>query len=180
MTEVTLKCVNHPSRETTLRCNRCENPICPQCAVQTPVGYRCKECVRGQQKIFDTSRSFDFPVAAGAAFILVGFASAVLVFLSFWGLFVAPVVGGGIAEIIRWIIRRRRHRKLPLVAAAAGSLGVLGYLIYRTFPLLQFVLLGVSLEGTFLGASLLSLIWPMAYGVLMIGSLYYRLKGIQL
>ena len=43
-------CYNHPQRETVLRCNRCERPMCTSCAVLTPTGYRCKECVRGQQK----------------------------------------------------------------------------------------------------------------------------------
>ncbi len=36
-------CANHPNRETMLRCNRCEKPICIHCAVLTEVGYRCKE-----------------------------------------------------------------------------------------------------------------------------------------
>lgn len=180
MTEATLVCANHPSRETTLRCNRCEKPICAQCAVRTPVGYRCRECVRGQQEIFNTSRSFDFPIAAGTAFILIVFATAVLDFLGFWGLFIAPVAGGGIAEVIRWAVRRRRHQNLPLISAAAGSLGVLVYLLYRFFPLLQWLLMGGGLDGMFLGSSFLGLLWPIAYGILMIGSLYYRLKGIQL
>jgi hypothetical protein len=180
MTEATLVCANHPNRETTLRCNRCEKPICTQCAVLTPVGYRCRECVRGQQRIFNTSRSVDFPIAAGATFILIGVATVILDFLGFWGLFIAPVVGGGIAEVIRWMIRHRRHQNLPLVAAASGTFGVLAYLLYRFFPFLHWFMLSGSLDGTFLGTSLLSLIWPIAYGVLMIGSLYYRLKGIRL
>ena len=46
-----------------LRCNRCERPICTECAVLTPTGYRCKECVRGQQKVFDTAKWFDYPLA---------------------------------------------------------------------------------------------------------------------
>ncbi len=180
MIEATLVCANHPNRETTLRCNRCEKPICSQCAVLTPVGYRCKQCVRGQQKIYNTSRSIDFPIAAGAAFILIAFATAILDFLGFWGLFIAPVAGGGIAEVIRWMIRRRRHQYLPLIAAAAGSFGVLVYLVYRFLPRLQWVVFSGSFDGMFLGISLLSLIFPIAYGVLMIGSLYYRLKGIRL
>lgn len=180
MTEATFVCANHPNRETTLRCNRCEKPICAQCAVRTPVGYRCRECVRGQQQIFNTSRSLDFPITAGAAITLAGFATAVLDFLGFWGLFIAPVVGGGIAEIIRWLIRRRRHQNLPLFTAAAGALGVLFYLLLRFFPVIQLLMLGAGFDGAFLGVSLLSLIWPVAYGVLMIGSLYYRLRGIQL
>ena len=53
-------CANHPAVETTLRCNRCGKPICAECAVRTPTGYRCKECVRGQQKIFDTAAAGGF------------------------------------------------------------------------------------------------------------------------
>jgi hypothetical protein len=40
-----------PDRETYLRCNRCERHICTSCAVLTPTGYRCKNCVRGAQKV---------------------------------------------------------------------------------------------------------------------------------
>jgi hypothetical protein len=58
-----LYCANHPQTPTSLRCNRCEKPICPKCAVKTPIGYRCKECVRGQQKIFDTAQWYDYPLA---------------------------------------------------------------------------------------------------------------------
>ena len=59
MTE-TLYCYIHPNRETSLRCNQCNRPICASCAVRTPTGYRCKECVKGQQKIFDTAEWYDY------------------------------------------------------------------------------------------------------------------------
>ena len=52
----TLYCYVHPNRPTSLRCNRCERPICAECAVRTPTGYRCPECIRSQQKIFDTAK----------------------------------------------------------------------------------------------------------------------------
>ena len=55
-----LYCKNHADLETALRCNNCNEPICSQCAIQTPTGYRCPECVRGQQKIFNTAKSQDF------------------------------------------------------------------------------------------------------------------------
>ncbi|MEN6392186.1 MAG: B-box zinc finger protein, partial [Anaerolineaceae bacterium] len=29
----TLYCTNHPQTETSLRCNRCDKPICTKCAV---------------------------------------------------------------------------------------------------------------------------------------------------
>ena len=54
-TTETLYCYVHPTRETSLRCNNCDRPICAACAVRTPTGYRCRECVKRQQKVFDTS-----------------------------------------------------------------------------------------------------------------------------
>ena len=38
-------CYRHPGVETGLRCNRCEKPICVQCAKRTPVGFRCPDCI---------------------------------------------------------------------------------------------------------------------------------------
>ncbi|MFN2147027.1 MAG: B-box zinc finger protein [Anaerolineales bacterium] len=181
MTEQTLVCANHPNRETTLRCNRCEKPICAQCAIQTPVGYRCRECVRGQQKIFDNSTTYDLPVAAVISLICVGGATAVLNFLGFWGLFVAPVVGGGIAEIVRWAVRRRRSRRLPIAAIAGGMFGVLIYLGYQLMPYLPLLAYtGSDLGPGWLTSALLSFAWPIGYGILMLGTLYARLRGIQL
>ncbi|MCX6069742.1 MAG: B-box zinc finger protein, partial [Chloroflexi bacterium] len=101
MTDATLRCGYHPDRETTLRCNRCEKPICTKCAVLTPVGYRCKECVRGQQSVFETARTSDFVIAAVVSAVGVGIAVALLNIIGFWGFFVAPIVGGGLAEIVR-------------------------------------------------------------------------------
>ena len=37
-------CYRHPATETWLRCGRCDRPICNKCAVQGPVGSRCREC----------------------------------------------------------------------------------------------------------------------------------------
>ena len=36
MTNETLYCYIHPNRPTSLRCNRCERPICAEDAVLTP------------------------------------------------------------------------------------------------------------------------------------------------
>jgi hypothetical protein len=181
MTENVLVCANHPNRETTLRCNRCEKPICAQCAIQTPVGYRCRECVKGQQKIFDNSIPIDFPLAAVISLVCVGGATAVLDFLGFWGLFVAPVIGGGIAEIVRWAVRRRRSRSLPIAAVAGGTLGVLIYLGFQlTRYLPVFAYAGSDLGTTWVSSALLKFAWPVGYGILMLGTLYARLRGIRL
>jgi len=176
MTEAPLTCANHPDRATTLRCNRCEKPICSQCAILTPVGYRCKECVRGQQAIFETARPVDYPVAAILSAVGVALAAGLLNYLGIWGLLLAPAVGGGLAEIVRWAVRRRRGRRLPLVAAIGGVLGVLPLVLCASglLPLLG------TLNITGLGAVAFSMLWPIADGALIIGALYYRLRGIRL
>ncbi len=106
----TLYCYVHPNRPTSLRCNRCERPICAECAVRTPTGYRCKECVRAQQKKFDTAEWYDFIVAFVVAAIGSGIASALIVVASgfFFGilvLFIAPGAGGVIGNLVLRFIK---------------------------------------------------------------------------
>jgi len=130
-TTTTLHCANHPDRETMLRCNRCDKPICYQCAVRTPVGYRCKECVRGQQAVYFNANRFDLLIAAAIGGVLGGALGGLgYAVLGFFGwisfiaaFFVGPITGGIIAEAIRWSVRRRRARRLNLVAAGACVVG---------------------------------------------------------
>ena len=57
--EEVLHCKNHPDRETLLRCNKCGEPICLDCAVLTDVGYRCKQCIRAVQDIYYNAKPRD-------------------------------------------------------------------------------------------------------------------------
>jgi hypothetical protein len=177
MTDTPMVCANHPNRETSLRCNKCGKLICSQCAVRTPVGYRCRECVKGQQRIFDTARQIDYPVAVILSAIGVGVAVGVLNFIGFWGLLVAPVAGGILAEIVRWAVRGRRSRRLPLAAAVGGAVGVLPHL---AVPVLALAMgLGGGFGTNVLAGSLFGALWPLASGAIMVSTLYYRLKGIR-
>lgn len=178
MTEAPLTCANHPTVETRLRCNRCGKPICNRCAVQTPVGYRCRECVRGQQTVFETTRTLDYPVAAAVSAVGTGIAVGVLGFLGFWGFFVAPIVGGGLGEVVRWFVGRRRSRYLGRWAVVGGILGMLAVVGFQLIPFLFLAIGGAGLE--FLGGSLLTLAFPIIYGVLVVSTLYWRLRGIRL
>ncbi len=38
-------CYRHPDRETYVRCQRCDRPICPDCMREAAVGHQCVECV---------------------------------------------------------------------------------------------------------------------------------------
>ena len=122
-----LYCYNHPRRETRLRCNKCGRPICTECAVRTPVGMRCKACVRQQQDKFYTATTAD--QLKGLAVALVGgVVMGALIFLLAWFLggfgilsflaafFAGPALGGATAELIRRSMKRRRARHLHLWA----------------------------------------------------------------
>lgn len=41
-------CYRHPQRETGVSCSNCGRPICHECMISAPVGFRCPECVREQ------------------------------------------------------------------------------------------------------------------------------------
>ena len=45
-------CYRHPKRPTTVRCQNCEKPICPDCMRDTPVGFRCPDCAPQSRQIF--------------------------------------------------------------------------------------------------------------------------------
>ncbi len=150
-----LVCANHPGRQTNLRCNRCDKPICTQCARRTPVGYRCKTCVREQEDVFYTAEPLHYVIAAAVA-LLLGILAALLVsFIPFWFLliFIGPAIGTLIGRVTFLAIGRRRGRYLPYLAAALVALSAVGILV--------------------LGGNLLSL---GIYGFLAVSSVYYQLK----
>jgi hypothetical protein len=171
--ELTLYCVNHPQTETTLRCSRCENPICIRCAVRTPTGYRCRTCVRGQQKAFETTEWYDYPVAIVVAGVLAFLGSLIVPRLSFFTIFLAPIAGTVIAEIVRMLLRRRRSPRLFRLTAIATALGGL--------PLLLLYLSSLFIGATGGGSlfRLLPLLWQALYVFLVTSTMYYRLSGIQ-
>jgi hypothetical protein len=173
----TLHCVNHPQVETSLRCNRCERPICTKCAVLTPTGYRCKDCVRGIQKTYDTAQSIDYPLAFVVAAFISFLGSLVSSVMGFFTIFLAPIAGVIVAEAVRGVIHRRRSRLLFQVAtigAATGSLFVVVREILRIFLIYSGGGLGASLIG------LLPLLWPCIYTFIVSSTVYYRLAGIRL
>ncbi len=145
-----LYCANHPNVQTLLRCNRCGKPICTRCAVQTPVGYRCKQCVGRQRAVYYTGGASDYLIGGLIAAILGGLASLVISLLGgawFFGLILGPTVGVGIAEVVRWAVRRRRSQRLWLAVGGGMLLGSLPALVLF---LLHFSLWSLLTLGLFL------------------------------
>ena len=163
-------CANHPGVETGLRCNNCGKPICAQCAIHTPTGYRCKECVRGQQKIFNTALWYDYLlgfVTAGILGFLASLLANLVSGLSFigWILIIigAPTAGMIIAEAVRRVTRKHRSRALFITISAAVVIGALPVILFQL-----------------LNGNLFSLIFQGIFLFLATPVVYTRLSGIQL
>lgn len=166
-------CTNHPQTETTLRCNRCEKPICIKCAVLTPTGYRCKECVQGQQKLFDTAVWYDYVLAIIIGTVLSYIGSRIIPVMSYFTILLAPVAGVIIAELIRAVTKRRRSKKLFLISAAAtafGSLPVIFLYLITTVANLSHGGIGI----------LWHLLWQGVYAFTVTSTVYYRMSGIKI
>lgn len=126
----TTYCEVHPDRETGLRCNRCNRLMCAQCAVQTPVGYRCRECVREVEDKFFTGNSADYAIVFSVCAVMGALGSLLLSFVGFFLLllfFAAIFLGGIIAEAARRAVQGRRARYTAEVGWAGVACGVLAY-----------------------------------------------------
>jgi len=170
-----MRCVNHPNVETYLRCNKCGRPICAKCAVLTPVGYRCKDCVRAQQRVFyQAFRPTDYLLAAAVALPLGLVAGWLVPSLGWFSVVLGPVAGGGIAEVVRWAIRSRRGPHTWLVVCGCIVVGALPQLILSLLSLLSLAL--VPEGGRFYTGGLLRLVWTVVYLVAATGAAYARVR----
>jgi hypothetical protein len=142
-----LYCVNHPNVETMLRCNRCGRPVCTRCVVQTPVGYRCKQCVGQQQAAFYTGGAFDYVLGGIIGLTLGGVASYLVTLAGLWfiALILGPTIGIGIAEAVRFAVRRRRSRYLWAVVVGGMLLGAMPALLIRLTFFWSLLTLGLFL-----------------------------------
>ena len=119
------QCTYHPNVRTRLRCSKCGTPICPRCAVETPVGFRCPNCaaVRGLPTYRTSTGSIIKSVAIGLG---VALAAGVL-----WGLFpdwrfyAALLLGFGVAEGMAWAAKDKRGADLQAIGMFCVLLGLL-------------------------------------------------------
>jgi hypothetical protein len=139
--------------------------------VHTPTGYRCRECIKQQQKVFDTSVWYDYPLTFFIVAILAYLGSLIggwialrfgfyIIILT---LFLAPALGGLIAAIVRLVTQRRRSKNLFILAAVAAVVGCIPVALHLVvyFSLFEFIYL-------------------IMYVILMTSALYYRLGGIKI
>ncbi len=163
-------CAVHPDVETTLRCNRCGRYMCTRCAVRTPVGYRCKQCVHQQQDVYFTATQQDYLIAAAVSFGLglpAGFIIPRIFLLAV--IFLALMAGGFIAEAVHRLTGKRRGRYTWAVVAG----GIIAGAVIATVATYGSYLL----DAAYLGPGLLLALLPtVVYVVLSVGAAVARLR----
>ncbi len=161
-----------PQEEITLRCSRCGKPISPAEAIQTPTGYRCADCVKQQQKVFDTSKPLDAFIGIIVAGILSYLGSSIASRVGFFTVLLSPAIGVGIAEAVRFLTKKRRSKRLyhwVVIGVILGSLPRIGISLFSFLFFIQ--------SGELNLMTLLPLAYQVAYLILAVPSTYYRLSG---
>jgi len=125
----TTYCAVHTERETSLRCNKCDRYMCAECAVQTPIGYRCRQCVRQVEDRFFTGTTNDYLIAFAVCTFLSAIGAALVTAVNFFllAIFITIPIAGAIAEASFRATGRRRGRYSGEIAAGGAFVGaVLG------------------------------------------------------
>lgn len=166
-----LTCAFHPRRETRLRCNRCDKPICIQCARHTPTGYRCPECIKTQQKVFITAKWQDYIIAVLISGMFSFGGSLLATVFSFFTIFLAPLVGAGTVVVIKKLISNRRSPRLSKTITATALVASLPVALIQLVRVIS-LLLAYGIQAS---SSLLSLVWVIVYSIMVTSTIYYRL-----
>lgn len=122
-----LYCYRHPDRETWVRCGRCDQPICTRCAMQGPVGLRCRTCGKPSRDALASLKPNQIAIALA---VTVGLGAVVGYFGTQFGFFMIVLgffAGTIVAEALdRTIGIKRGPRILALAIAGIALGGVLG------------------------------------------------------
>lgn len=142
------ECVFHPGVETEVRCAECERPICPKDMVPTPVGYKCKICVkpaRSQYVVVKPGQLVRAILVGGVVGIGLGIA---LAFVRFGGIFMGILWGVLTAEATRRASGGHREWSVGIVAVVAILLGgTLGWLLGGVGPLTVIIAIVAALAN---------------------------------
>ena len=170
-------CANHPDRETSLSCNKCGKYICVKCARRVATGYRCPECLNQQQQIYETALWYDYLSSGILSALLTFLGGLIIPALGFFMIFIAPLAGGLIAEVIFRVMNKRRSKYIVWIAM--GGI-VFSGLALCFIPAISLIFSLLNPRGGWSLSALISLAWTLGYLFLCGSTLYYRLRGIRI
>jgi len=168
--------------QVLLRCKKCGKISTIGKIVETPKGYRCRECIRQQQIITDINKPFEkivvFLIATVLSFVgsllvfVILYFLSILTFAAYFVVFlVAPVIGVGIAEVIKAVIKKRRGSRLNKLVSGGVIFGGAPSIIAALF-----IIWLVIINETFNIYSFLNLSYFIIYVSLAVRSCHNRLS----
>jgi membrane associated rhomboid family serine protease len=156
-------CYRHPDRPALLRCSRCERPVCADDAIEAPVGYQCRECASGGQRVRHLGELIpDATVTKGLVGVIavLFFASSAMPELT--NQFALRPVLVGFGEWWLLITSGFLHANLMHVAFNGYLLWMLGQMLEPNLGHARFgALYAAGLAGGSLGVVLLSWLWAV-------------------
>ncbi len=144
-------CAWHPGTETNVSCPECGRYMCPKDMVDTPVGYKCRECgrariSRGGVKPAQLLRAALFGL--GAAVVLAPFAHLVPFF------FLGDLVYGGlVGEATRRGAGGHRTAEFAAIAAGCAVAGVLVAWAFIGWPDIVAAAIGAIVAAVWLSSA---------------------------
>jgi hypothetical protein len=121
------ECAFHPGVETEVRCGECERYICPKDMVETPVGYKCRECARparSQYVVVKPQQVLRAAMAGGAVGILGG---VIVPFIPLFGIISGGLWGFATAEAARRASGGHREWAVGVVAVLSILVGAFAF-----------------------------------------------------
>lgn len=114
-------CVRHPRRETRVSCVECGAPICPDCMVPAPVGFKCPDCSRQSRHARGLGRPRQYALGIGAGVGAAAVAAFVLSLVFQQG-FLSWIASGIAGYLVAEAVRRGAggNRADPFRYAAIG------------------------------------------------------------
>lgn len=118
------ECSYHKGVETGVSCVTCGRYICPKDWIDTPVGYKCRDCGRSVKPSMGGVKPRQYLLGAAAGIgggVVLGLVLAFVPFMTFW----MSIIGGiGVAEATRRGAGGHRTWEFAVIAAVGAALGV--------------------------------------------------------
>jgi hypothetical protein len=131
-----LYCYRHPRSETYVRCGRCDQPICPKCAVQGPVGFRCRQCGLVKNASIRDFSPRQLALGVGVTFgggALLGYFGGQI---GFFSIFLSFFAGSFIAE---GAVRFTGLKRGPVMRTIVYGGLLAGFLLGAAFQVMSFL-----------------------------------------
>ncbi|HUQ44940.1 MAG TPA: hypothetical protein VM451_11115, partial [Candidatus Limnocylindria bacterium] len=126
-------CYRHPATETWLRCGRCDRPICNKCAIQGPVGSRCRECGKIANDPLTTFTPRQLLLGTGVALLGGAAGGFISAYIGYFSIIVGYFAGRFVADAVTRTIGFKRG---PVMLAILFTGIIVGAIIGAGFQFL--------------------------------------------